>query len=378
MFHELRADVFPVDDIGVQKAIASPLQRRRALDGRGDARDCGAVAPVAQRRDVVPVALARSDPVEYDANADRCSAERDRAFAAGARATRVIASRRRRQRRQRRHLGCRADGRGTGASIELSAVRVGRPYNAPVTESTPHPYARLTPDVVLDALDELGIRGDGRLLAARQLREPRLPGLDREDAPPVVAKFYRPGRWTDAQILEEHAFVAELAAREIPVVAPLARRRRDAPRERRLPVRRVSEVRRPRARARGPRDARMARPLPRAHPRGRRAQSPFAAPAGARRRDVRRRAARLPARARLHPGRPACRRGAASPRSRSTACAARSSAPATCADCGCTATATPATCCGPTAARTSSTSTTRAWVPRCRTCGCCCRATAPR
>jgi Ser/Thr protein kinase RdoA (MazF antagonist) len=43
-----------------------------------------------------------------------------------------------------------------------------------------------------------------------------------EDGPPVVVKFYRPARWTDAQILEEHAFVAELAKREIPVVAPLA------------------------------------------------------------------------------------------------------------------------------------------------------------
>src|SRR5690606_922639 len=42
-----------------------------------------------------------------------------------------------------------------------------------------------------------------------------------EDETPVVAKFYRPARWSDAQILEEHAFAQELAEREIPVVAPL-------------------------------------------------------------------------------------------------------------------------------------------------------------
>jgi Ser/Thr protein kinase RdoA (MazF antagonist) len=42
-----------------------------------------------------------------------------------------------------------------------------------------------------------------------------------DDAPPVVAKFYRPGRWTDAQILEELAFAAELSVREIPAVAAL-------------------------------------------------------------------------------------------------------------------------------------------------------------
>jgi len=90
-----------------------------------------------------------------------------------------------------------------------------------VTESTPHPYARLTPDVVLDALDALGIRGDGRLLPLGSY-ENRVYQVYREDAPPVVAKFYRPERWTDAQIREEHAFAIELAAREIPVVAPLA------------------------------------------------------------------------------------------------------------------------------------------------------------
>ena len=90
-----------------------------------------------------------------------------------------------------------------------------------MTEPTPHPYARLTPDVVLDALDGFGIRGDGRLLPLGSY-ENRVYQVYRDDAPPVVAKFYRPLRWTDAQIREEHAFATELAAREIPVVAPLA------------------------------------------------------------------------------------------------------------------------------------------------------------
>jgi len=82
------------------------------------------------------------------------------------------------------------------------------------------PYARLTPEVVLDALEGVGIAGDGRLLALNSY-ENRVYQVWREDAPPVVAKFYRPGRWTNAQIDEEHAFVAELDAAEVPVVAPL-------------------------------------------------------------------------------------------------------------------------------------------------------------
>ncbi len=85
-----------------------------------------------------------------------------------------------------------------------------------------HPYAALTPDVVLDALDGIGMRGDGRLLALGSY-ENRVYQVWIEGAAPIVAKFYRPDRWSNAQILEEHAFVAELAAREIPAVAPLER-----------------------------------------------------------------------------------------------------------------------------------------------------------
>jgi Ser/Thr protein kinase RdoA (MazF antagonist) len=87
------------------------------------------------------------------------------------------------------------------------------------------PYAGLTPDVVLDALASAGLRGDGRLLALNSY-ENRVYQVWLETAAPspgsVVAKFYRPARWTDAQILEEHEFTLELAEREIPVVAPLS------------------------------------------------------------------------------------------------------------------------------------------------------------
>lgn len=82
------------------------------------------------------------------------------------------------------------------------------------------PYANLTPERVLDAIDSVGVRCDGRLLALNSY-ENRVYQVWLEEGPPVVAKFYRPDRWTDAQILEEHAFACELAEREIPVVAPI-------------------------------------------------------------------------------------------------------------------------------------------------------------
>jgi Ser/Thr protein kinase RdoA (MazF antagonist) len=84
-----------------------------------------------------------------------------------------------------------------------------------------HPYARLTPDLILNAIDSLGLRTDGRLLALNSY-ENRVYQVGIEDREPVVAKFYRPARWSDEQILEEHSFAQELADAEIPVVAPLA------------------------------------------------------------------------------------------------------------------------------------------------------------
>jgi len=86
------------------------------------------------------------------------------------------------------------------------------------------PYASLTPDCVLNAIDSLGAakyRADGRLLALNSY-ENRVYQIGMEDGPMLVAKFYRPGRWSDAAILEEHAFVEELAAQELPVVGPLS------------------------------------------------------------------------------------------------------------------------------------------------------------
>jgi len=81
------------------------------------------------------------------------------------------------------------------------------------------PYAGLDPEVVLDALDAVGLRGDGRLIQLNSY-ENRVFQVFLEDGRVVVAKFYRPGRWSDAQILEEHAFAAELEAREVPLAAP--------------------------------------------------------------------------------------------------------------------------------------------------------------
>ena len=84
------------------------------------------------------------------------------------------------------------------------------------------PYSELSPQTVLDAIEAVGHRCDGRVLALNSY-ENRVYQIGIEDGAPVVAKFYRPARWTDAAIREEHAFACELAAQEIPVVAPLLR-----------------------------------------------------------------------------------------------------------------------------------------------------------
>ena len=84
-----------------------------------------------------------------------------------------------------------------------------------------HPYDSLTPDMVIDAVEYTGRLCDMRLLALNSY-ENRVYQVGIEDGEPLVAKFYRPGRWSDAQIREEHSFSAELAAAEVSVVAPLA------------------------------------------------------------------------------------------------------------------------------------------------------------
>ena len=82
------------------------------------------------------------------------------------------------------------------------------------------PFSGLTPDAVLNAADAVGLTPDGHVFALNSY-ENRVYRLGRDPGPPVVLKFYRAGRWSDEQILEEHAFAAELAAAEIAVVAPL-------------------------------------------------------------------------------------------------------------------------------------------------------------
>ena len=82
------------------------------------------------------------------------------------------------------------------------------------------PYAALSPDAVLDAVEAAGFVTDGRVLALGSY-ENRVYQVGLEDGAPLVAKFYRPGRWPTAAIEEEHAFALELAGAEIPVVAPL-------------------------------------------------------------------------------------------------------------------------------------------------------------
>lgn len=84
-----------------------------------------------------------------------------------------------------------------------------------------HPYDRLTPDRVLDAVESRGYFSDARILALNSY-ENRVYQVGIEDSDPLIAKFYRPERWSKEQILEEHQFSIELKEMELPVVAPLA------------------------------------------------------------------------------------------------------------------------------------------------------------
>ena len=86
-----------------------------------------------------------------------------------------------------------------------------------------HPYDSLTPDAVIDAVESAGYLSDARLLALNSY-ENRVYQVGIEDAEPLIAKFYRPQRWSEAQILEEHRFSLELQEADISVVAPLVDR----------------------------------------------------------------------------------------------------------------------------------------------------------
>ncbi len=80
-------------------------------------------------------------------------------------------------------------------------------------------FTRLQPDDILETLEELGFNCNGRFLALNSY-ENRVYKIGVEDKDNVVVKFYRPGRWSNAAILEEHSFAAELVAQEIPLIPP--------------------------------------------------------------------------------------------------------------------------------------------------------------
>ena len=88
------------------------------------------------------------------------------------------------------------------------------------TTAQTHPFSQLTPDRILDAIESTGRLSNGRLLALNSY-ENRVYQVGLDDNSFIIAKFYRPGRWTDAQILEEHAFTQALADQKLPVVTPL-------------------------------------------------------------------------------------------------------------------------------------------------------------
>ena len=92
--------------------------------------------------------------------------------------------------------------------------------DSPGLAPSQQPYQGLSPEVILDALDSQGFLCDGRLLALNSY-ENRVYQVGQEHGPPLVAKFYRPHRWRDEQILEEHQFSHFLVERDLPVVAPL-------------------------------------------------------------------------------------------------------------------------------------------------------------
>jgi Ser/Thr protein kinase RdoA (MazF antagonist) len=99
-----------------------------------------------------------------------------------------------------------------------------------VHQANPVDFSNLNPDCVFDALHAHGFHCDGRLLALNSY-ENRVYQVGLDDAPPLVVKFYRPMRWSDAQIREEHQFVTQLEAAEIPVVPALLDRHGNSLRE---------------------------------------------------------------------------------------------------------------------------------------------------
>ncbi len=89
-----------------------------------------------------------------------------------------------------------------------------------VADPATHPFDRLTPDLILDAMESQGYIIDGRLFPLNSY-ENRVYQIGIEGEQPLIGKFYRPSRWSREQILEEHQFGYELAEQELPVVVPL-------------------------------------------------------------------------------------------------------------------------------------------------------------
>jgi Ser/Thr protein kinase RdoA (MazF antagonist) len=134
--------------------------------------------------------------------------------------------------------GLPGDRRPDGAAAPAHASRGARPRPAD-SGAAAEPFAALSPDAILNAIDGVlgagpvaGVRTSGQVLALNSYENrvfqvgleasglvPASPGPAAPAA--LIVKFYRPGRWTDAQILEEHAFLAELSQAEVPAVPPL-------------------------------------------------------------------------------------------------------------------------------------------------------------
>jgi Ser/Thr protein kinase RdoA (MazF antagonist) len=88
-----------------------------------------------------------------------------------------------------------------------------------MSELNSHPFDGLTPDVLIDAVESQGFLCDGRFLALNSY-ENRVYQIGIEDKTPMIVKFYRPERWTDEQIDEEHQYCFQLKEQELPVVCP--------------------------------------------------------------------------------------------------------------------------------------------------------------
>jgi len=104
----------------------------------------------------------------------------------------------------------------------VRCVKKGLPWHDIMNDSSkdPHPFLSLTPEKVLESVESIGLITDGCMLALNSY-ENRVYQVGIEEEQPVIVKFYRPGRWSQAQILEEHAFIHELAEQDLSVVEPL-------------------------------------------------------------------------------------------------------------------------------------------------------------